>query len=367
MPRNPKSPCFIPVAEIETPALLLDLDVLESNIAVMSRYLSELPARLRAHCKSHKTPIIAHKQIAAGSAGICVSKLGEAEVMVAGGIHDILITTEVVDLDKIRRLTSLNRHADVKVVVDDPRNVKDLSAAARAQQVELGVLVELNIGMNRCGVEPGQPALDVARQVAKARNLRFVGLQGYEGHTCYIPDFAERKRAAEKALGLLTDTVALVRRAGLDVSIVTAGGTGNWNITSRVPGVTDCQFGTYATMSTRYKHVSDAFGYALTVLTTVLRRPAKERAVVDAGNKSLTFEYGLPLVKDVAGAKVVALHVEHGLLEFGDPYPDLDAGDKIELIPSCADTTINLFDRYYAVRHGRLEAIWRIEARGRSD
>jgi D-serine deaminase-like pyridoxal phosphate-dependent protein len=358
---------FVAVQDIETPALLLDLDVLESNIAKMAQYFATVPATLRAHCKNHKLPIIAQKQIDAGAKGICVAKLGEAEVMVAGGIRDILITTQVVDPHKIGRLVNLNKQADVKVVVDNSCNVADLSAAAQARQVDLGVLVEVNVGLDRCGVEPGQPALDLAQQVAQAKNLRFLGVQGYEGHTCFIADFVERKRAAEKALGILLDAVAFIRRAGLDVSGVSAAGTGTWNITSKYPGITECQCGSYATMSTRYNNVRDTFGYAVSVLATVLSRPTRDRAVIDAGNKSMTFEYGLPLVTGMEGAKVAGLHVEHGVLALDNPRPDLEVGDKIELIPSFDQTTINLYDRVYAVRKGWLEAVWKLEGRGRSD
>jgi len=358
---------FTRVSEIQTPALLIDLNILEMNIARMASSLAGTGTKLRAHVKNHKTPIIAHKQIAAGSAGICCAKLGEAEVMVASGIQDILITSQVVDPRKIGRLINLNKHADVKVVVDNPRNVDDLSAAALAKGVELGVLVEVNVGMNRCGVDPGDPALALSQRVKEAKGLHFMGLQGYEGHASFIADYQERKRTAEQAMKLLIDTVRLLERAGLEVPIVSAGGTATYNMTGRYPGVTEVQAGSYCTMATRYSHVSNDFGYAVSVLATVISRPTKERAVIDAGCKAVTFEYGLPLVKGVEGAKLARLSVEHGRVELTGPAVELAVGDKIELIPSFEHTTINFYDRFHAVRDGLLEAEWIIGARGRSD
>ena len=358
---------FVKVSEIQTPALLIDLNVLESNLSKMASFFSGVPAKLRAHVKNHKTPILAHKQIQAGSAGICCAKLGEAEVMVAAGIKDILITTEVVDPQKIARLVNLNRHADVKVVVDNPQNVWDLSSAAHAKGLKLGVLVEVDVGMNRCGVVPGEQALELAREVERAPGLHFMGLQGYEGHASFVSDYAARKQLAEEAMKLLIDTKHLIEGTGLEVPVVSAGGTGTYAFTGRYPGVTEVQAGSYATMSTRYSHVSQDFGYAVTVLCTVISRPARDRIIVDAGSKAISWEFGLPLVKNVEGAEAVRLSVEHGKIELSDPGIALVAGDRIELVPSFEHTTINLYDKFHAVRDGWVEAVWEIAARGRCD
>ena len=201
--------------EIDTPALLIDLDLMESNIAKMADYIRSSSTELRPHTKTHKTPILAHKQIEAGAIGVTCAKLGEAEVMVAGGIRDILIANEIVPPQKISRLVSLAKHADVMVAVDDPENVENLSMAARSKGANLRVLVEVDVGMKRCGVTPDESALKLAQKVADAKNLTFAGLMGYEGHTVAIPDFEERKRKAEEAMSLLVETKELVENGGL--------------------------------------------------------------------------------------------------------------------------------------------------------
>ncbi|MHB1417124.1 MAG: alanine racemase, partial [Chloroflexota bacterium] len=219
-----------PKEDIDTPALLIDLPTMERNIERMAAFFADKRAKLRPHAKTHKCPIIAQKQLAAGNiVGITCAKLGEAEVLVEGGIRDILIANQIVGPQKIARLMGLARHADVMVAVDDPVNVEALSAAATAAGVQLRVLVEVNIGMNRCGVEPGQPALALARKVAESKGLRFMGLQGYEGHLVMRPDFAERRDMALADTKKLVDTRRLIEGAGLAVEIVSGGGTGTYN------------------------------------------------------------------------------------------------------------------------------------------
>jgi D-serine deaminase-like pyridoxal phosphate-dependent protein len=346
--------------QLDTPILLIDLDVMESNIAKMAAYFRGVDAELRPHTKTHKTPILAHKQIEAGAIGVTCAKLGEAE-----GIRDVLIANEIVPRQKITRLVNLARHADVMVAVDDPGNVADLSQAAQSKGVHLRVLVEVDIGMKRCGVPPGEPALRLAQEVAESKNLVFAGLMGYEGHTVTIPDFAQRKRETEKGLALLTETKELIEQNGLEVGIVSGGGTGTYNITGQFPGMTEVQAGSYIFMDTYYRKVLKDFDCALTVLTTVISRPTKDRAIVDAGMKTVTKEFGLPRIKDAAGVELAHLSEEHGKLDLSNSDADLKPGDKLELIPSHGCTTINLHDKFYGVRDGRLESIWDIAGRGK--
>lgn len=356
-----------PKEEIDTPALLIDLPAMERNIARMAQYFADKPAKLRPHAKTHKCAIIAHKQLAAGNAvGITCAKVGEAEVLVAGGIRDILIANQIVGPQKITRLMGLARHADLMVAVDDPQNVDELSAAAVAAGAQLRVLVEVNIGMNRCGVEPGEPALALARKVAEAKGLRFAGLQGYEGHLVMHPDPQERRQRAVAAMQTLVDTRRYIEAAGLEVSIVSGGGTGTYDASGTVPGVDEIQAGSYVFMDTKYRSVGVDFECALTVLATVISRPTPTVAITDSGMKVLTSEFGLPAVKDLEGATLARLSEEHGKVEFSSPNRDLKIGDKIEFIVSHGCTTINLHDRYYAVRDGRLEAVWEIAGRGKS-
>jgi len=354
------------VEEIDTPALLIDLPVMEANIERMAEFFRGLRANLRPHVKTHKTPALAHKQLAAGAQGITCAKLGEAEVMAAAGIRDILIANEIVGERKIARLMNLARHADVMAAVDDPENVRALSQAAQAKGVTLGMLVEVDVGQNRCGVRPGAPAVALARAVEGASGLRFKGLMGYEGHTVFIPDREERRRQAGASMKLLTETVEQVRRAGLAVEVVSAGGTGTYDISCMYPEVTEIQAGSYILMDTKYRNIGIPFGCALTVLSTVVSRPTPTRVVVDAGKKVLTEEFGLPEVKGMEGASLKSLSEEHGTIELasGSAFPRV--GDRVELVVSHCCTTINLHDHFYAVRDGVLEAVWEIAGRGMS-
>jgi D-serine deaminase-like pyridoxal phosphate-dependent protein len=358
-------PIGTPKEQLDTPALLIDLDVMDSNIKKMADYIRGVDAELRPHAKTHKTPILAHKQMEAGAIGITCAKLGEAEVMVEGGIKDVLIANEIVPQQKIARLVNLARHADMMVAVDDPNNVENLSQAAQDKGVNLRILVDVDIGMKRCGVPPGKPALQLAQKVAGSRNLIFAGLMGYEGHTVTIPAFEDRKREAEKALTLLMDTKELVERSGLEVGIVSGGGTGTYNITGQFPGVTEVQAGSYIFMDSSYRNVLKDFDCALTVLTTVISRPTSDRAITDAGMKTVTKESGLPEVKGMGDVKVAHLSEEHGKLDLSNSDADLKPGDKIELIPSHGCTTINLHDYYFGLRDGKLEAVWSIAGRGK--
>jgi D-serine deaminase-like pyridoxal phosphate-dependent protein len=351
--------------QLDTPILLIDLDVMESNIAKMADYFRGVDAELRPHTKTHKTPILAHKQIEAGAIGVTCAKLGEAEVMVAGGIRDVLIANEIVPHQKIARLVNLARHADVMVAVDDFRNVENLSQAAQGKGARLRVLIEVDIGMKRCGVPPGEPALRLAQKVSESKGLFFAGLMGYEGHTVTIPDFDERKRRTEEGLALLMETKELIERSGLEVGIVSGGGTGTYNITGQFPGMTEVQAGSYIFMDSSYRKVLKDFGCALTVLTTVISRPTRDRAIIDAGMKTVTKESGLPEIKGIDGAELIHLSEEHGKLDLSNCDADLKPGDKLELIPSHGCTTINLHDRFYGIRDGRLESIWDIAGRGK--
>lgn len=356
-----------PFEEIDTPALLLDLDLMERNIARMAEAFRSLSAKLRPHAKTHKTPIIGQKQIAAGAIGITCAKLGEAEVMVEGGIRDVLIANQIVGAPKIRRLISLAHHANLTVAVDDARNVEELSQAAQAAQVSLRVLVEVNVGLNRCGVQPGEPALILARQVASAPGLKFAGLMGYEGHLVFVPSLEERAHRVHTDLQALIETVNLIEAQGLPVEIVSAGGTGTALLTGRLPRITEIQAGSYVFMDGRYKTIEGVdFDCALTLLTTIVSRPRPDRIIVDAGMKTLTHEFGLPRFKGQDNLDLLSLSEEHGTVKLHDPSVALRPGEKLEIIPSHGDTTLNIHDYYYGVRNGRVEVVWPIAARGKS-
>jgi D-serine deaminase-like pyridoxal phosphate-dependent protein len=351
--------------ELDTPFLCLDLPLLEGNIARMSGFFVDRPAALRPHVKTHKSPLLAHKQMAAGAIGVTCAKLGEAEVMAQAGIGDILIANQIVGQRKIGRLVGLAAYTQVMVAVDDPANVAELDAAARARGVRLRVLVEVDIGMGRCGVEPGASAVTLAGEVAAASGLRFEGIMGYEGHAVMIPDDRERKRQTEMSLRLLLETRDRIEAAGLSVGIVSGGGTGTYDIAGSYPGITEIQAGSYATMDVQYRDVVGVdFACALLISAQVISAPRPGVAIIDAGLKTMTQDFGLPVLAYPQGWRLVGLSEEHGkLLREGGPV--LKPGDRVRIWPSHGCTTINLHDWYAALRGGRVEGLWPIAARGK--
>jgi D-serine deaminase-like pyridoxal phosphate-dependent protein len=360
---------------LDTPALLIDLDLMESNIARMAAYFTQLagrgsPVRLRPHTKTHKCPILAHKQIEAGGArGITCAKLGEAEVMFAGGIRSgILIANQIIGPTKIARLMALCRHADVSVLVDNERNIGELSAAARTAGVTVGVLVEIDVGLNRCGVRTVPEAVRLAQVVSKSPGLKFMGLQGFEGHLLGIPGMSNRRAAVKHAMGQLIEARRTIEAGGLEVQHVNAGGTGTYNITSQIEGITDIQAGSYIFHDASYLQRTADFDPALTILTTVVSKPEQGVAVLDMGQKSVTFDDMIPCQsKNLDGITIYEIHEEHTVLNVEGPASDLRVGDKIEMVVGHACTTVNLHERYFGMREDILEVVWDIPARGRFD
>ena len=352
--------------EVETPALLIDLDLMNENIERMSAYFVGKHSKLRAHSKTHKCPYIAHKQISSGSRGVCVQKLGEAEVMVGNGVKDILITNEVVDPGKLDRLAALNDYADVKVAVDNLAVARRMGEIAISHGIRQGVLVELDVRNKRCGRISGKDAAEFVKEIENVRGIEFRGLMGYEGPFLDVPDFEPRREGASKLLDKLTETVEMVERDGVQVEIVSAGSTGTYNIAGEHSRVTEVEAGSYVFMDSTYRKLKGLpFNCALTILATVISRPIPERVVVDVGWKTMTPEFGLGEVKDIEGAKYYHQSEEHGMIAV-DSHNPLKVGDKIELIPSHCCTTVNLHDNFYAIRKGQVEAIWPVAGRGKS-
>ncbi len=352
------------IEDIDTPALLLDLDKLERNIKKMADFFKDKPTKLRPHIKTHKTPIIAHKQIRAGAEGIACQKLGEAEVMVESGIPDVFITNEVVGWNKVLRLAKLAHHSNISVVVDNPENVKQLSEAASREDVTINVLVEVNVGMDRCGVPPGKPVVSLAKKVIDAEGLHFKGILGYEGHCVLLDDYEKKKNLCLKAMALNIETRDLLMKSGVEVEEVCAGGTSTYDISGVYPGITEIHPGTYATMDLKFKRMGIPFECAVSLLTMVISTPVPGRATVDAGMKAISQEFGIPEAK-TEGVDLIHLYEEHGLLKLSGAAEKLKPGDKIEFIPTHGCTTINLHDKFYCVRKGYLEAVWKIAARGK--
>jgi D-serine deaminase-like pyridoxal phosphate-dependent protein len=358
------------VEDLDTPVLLLDRDALERNIVRMRDLAAKAGLKYRPHAKSHKSPVIAELQLAAGAGGICCAKLGEAEVLAAAGIPDILITTEVVGRSKLMRLLTVAQQTRIAVVADDEKNIAELAGAAQTAGVRLDVLVEVDVGQGRCGVPAGPEAARLARAIADSRWLRFCGLQGYQGAIQMTEGFAAREAQVRVSLGRLMETADLVRKTGVEVETLTGGGTGTSIIDGALHGLTELQPGSYVFMDSKYRGIewpggaAQPFETSLTILGTVISRPAPDRAIVDVGLKAASSDHGPPAPLGLPGAAYAFAGDEHGHLRFEGRCP-LSVGDKVTLVPSHCDTTVNLYDRYIVTKDGYVEDVWEIAARGR--
>jgi D-serine deaminase-like pyridoxal phosphate-dependent protein len=357
------------LADVDTPALILDLDAFERNLELLDASLAGRKIRVRPHAKSHKCPKVALAQLSRGAVGVCCQKVSEAEAMVDGGVPDVLIANEVVGAAKLKRLAALARRARVAVCADDTSNVAALDAAAREAGVRLDVLVEVNVGANRCGVEPGEPTAQLARKIAAARNLRFAGLQAYQGAAQHLRKVEERRAAIERAVANVKASVAAIERAGMKCERVTGAGTGTYAFEAASGVYDEIQPGSYVFMDVDYGRNEwtesgiPRFENSLFVWTTVMSRPTAERAAVDAGLKASSVDSGMPRVADIEGAEYVKASDEHGMLAL-KPGASIAVGDKLKLIPGHCDPTVNLYDHLVCVRRGVVEEIWPITARG---
>ncbi|MCS6861394.1 MAG: DSD1 family PLP-dependent enzyme [Abditibacteriales bacterium] len=351
--------------DLDTPALLLDVDALDRNIRTMQDWVTRWNCALRPHFKSFRMPAICKRQRDAGAIGFTCAKLAEAELLADLGFDHLLIANEVIGDAKWRRLAELAKRVEVIVAVDSVEGIAGTARAAREAGSEVGVVVEMNIGLNRCGVAPGEPALQLAQVVADTPGVRLRGVMGYEGHLVDVTPLAEKEKQVRAAIRLLTDTADLMRAHGLPVEIITAGGTGTAEFTPRC-GTTEIQAGTYCVMDLLFKNrTMAAFEHAITVLATVISRPTKDRAITDAGRKALHPLGGMGQPKGIEGATLETIHSEHGLMKLTDPC-DLRIGTKIEFIPSYAEGTINLYDHVYVLQSDRVVDVWQVSGRGKS-
>jgi 3-hydroxy-D-aspartate aldolase len=371
MANRPPADIGAPLSEVDTPALVIDLEAFERNLQALPRLLEGCRVQLRPHSKTHKSPIIALKQIGLGAVGACCQKVGEAEALVAGGVTDVLIANEVVGASKLRRLAGLARQAKIAVCVDDPGIVVELEDAAAEFDAQVTVLVEIDVGANRCGVTPGPAARDLAQVVAASKHLRFDGLQAYQGSAQHIRSFDERKSAIERAVALARDTKRMIEEAGIACPRVTGAGTGSFVFEAASDVYTELQCGSYVFMDADYNRNLDAEGKAkpqfeqsLYVWATVMSRPNPQRAIVDAGLKALSVDSGMPVVPDFPDARFARASDEHGRLDVDGAVEGLEVGDKIRLVPGHCDPTVNLYDWYVGIRRGRVECLWPVAARG---
>ena len=372
MPQTPPARVGDAADAIDTPALVLELDAFEANLARMAAFVRGSRVRLRPHAKSHKCPEIAKRQVALGAVGICAQKTSEAEAFVDAGIGDVLVSNEVVGRAKLDRLARLAKRAKVSVCCDDAANARDISAAARAAGSTLDVLIEVDVGQHRCGVEPGEPAAALAKEIASLPGLRIAGLHAKHGGAQHLRSVEERRAAIEGAAALARATKWLIQSRGIPCPTVTGAGTGTFPF-ERWSGVYDeIQPGSYVFMDADYNRNAWAdpgesfpkFEQSLFVLATVMSTPAPDRAVVDAGLKASSIDSGMPTLVGWPGVEYAKASDEHGVFAIAAGTLGPSLGERVRLVPGHCDPTVNLYDWIVCVRAGRVEALWPIAARG---
>lgn len=358
------------LADVATPALIVDLDAFERNVDRMSDFIKSKGLRHRAHAKTHKSADIALIQMERGGAcGVCCQKVSEAEAIVAGGVKDVLVSNQVVDLRKIDRLAQLAGRARTLVCVDDAGNVDDLSAAAQKHGTTIECLVEIDCGAGRCGVQWGQPVVDIAKKIDAAPGLTFSGLQAYQGAAQHVHDFEERKGKIEAAVKQVGDTVEMLKAEGLECDIVGGAGTGTYYFEGTSGVYNEMQCGSYIFMDADYQRVLDdkgefisEFENSLFIYSSVMSHTKPDKAICDAGLKAQSVDSGLPVIFGRDDVEYIKCSDEHGVI--ADPNGALKLNDKLKLIPGHCDPTCNVYDWYVGIRNGKVECLWPVTARG---
>ena len=372
MTTTPPAEIGMSLEEVDTPALLLDLDAFERNLDRMATAIADKPVKLRPHSKSHNCAVIGLEQMARGAVGLCCQNVGEAEAMVAGGVLNVLVSNQIVGRTKLLRLAALAKQAEwVGVCADHANNVYQLNEAAAEMDARLNVLVEIDTGAARCGVGPGQPAGDLAKQIEYAKHLNFAGLQAYQGRAQHVRSYEQRRQAAEAGIALTGETMEALSAVGLDCEIVGGAGTGTFQFETAGGVHNELQAGSYAFMDADYgKNLNEDGGFfndfehSLFVWVTVMSAPTEERVLVDAGLKALAMDSGPPAVADMPEVEFSRASDEHGILDVSKANRSVCLGDKLKLIPGHCDPTVNLYDWYVGYRGDRVEALWPIAARG---
>jgi len=353
-----------PLAELETPCLILDMDALDHNMDLMADYYRHRPSKLRGHSKNHKTPALAWRQIRRGGTigGVCAAKVSEAEVMVHSGIPSVLVTSEIVAPLKIERLCSLAEQAEMLVACENPENARALSGAASAHGVDLGVLIEQETGLRRCGVQDVEQGVALARVIANLPGLRFRGIMSHQMMAQPSSNREDRVTEGRQLVQPVIDLKNAIEASGIAVDIVSTGETWSYDVAGEIPGVTEIQGGTYLLMETAYSYMTD-FLFAGQVLTTIISTPRPGVAVGDAGIRAVGSMKGLPAVANRPGLVVERIDTDHVIFSGGE-IDRLTIGDQVALIPGQQDAMVSRWDRFIGVRDGRVEAVWDIQARG---
>ena len=347
-------------SQVVTPALILDLAAARRNIEKMAHRLEGMPAKIRPHIKVHKSPELARMQVEAGAIGISTATVWEAVVMIRSGLDSIFIVNTVAGPEKLAAIAALAREGEVMVAVDEAANAADIAKAARAAGSIVGVLIEVDTGMDRAGVDTAEQAVELAGRLVEMKGLRMLGVTGYEGHCSLTPEADLRAQRQHKAMTFLTQTAEEIRAKGYPCPIVSAGGTATWALTASDPHVTEIQAGSYVVMDNFHGPLAEEFEHALMVATTVISRPP-DRVILDAGNKSL----GAPALSTIVGHENQGFRFdeEHGVF-VARPDEPLRVGDVVELIPGYAPGTVNWYDAFHVVDGDRVVDIWPVIPRG---
>lgn len=362
----------IPLAELQTPALIIDLDVFDANLAKMQSYLDQQNIGLRAHTKMHKCPIIARKQIEGGASGVCAAKVSEAEVMCAAGIQDVLITSPIATLDKVNRFVAARRnHPGLKIVVDSVHAADLLAKVADSEGLVVDVFVDLDPGMGRTGIEAGDKALQLVRHIGESNSLNFAGIQMYAGNCMHIEGFSKRQGKYTHIMDKGIQTLRLLDQAAIEVPVVSGGGTGTYNMEHDLGLINELQAGSYAFMDIEYRDIGGVdsarftdFGVSLHVLVTAISQPQRRLITVDGGFKSFASDKMAPEFQDVEGVTFHWGGDEHGIVQLNNPSREIRLGSKLSMITPHCDPTVNLHDFYFPYRDGLVHEVWPISARG---
>jgi D-serine deaminase-like pyridoxal phosphate-dependent protein len=347
--------------DLITPALVLDVDAAQRNIDHMASELKRIGrATIRPHYKTHKSPDLARRQLQAGAGGLSMATVWEAAILAAAGMDDLFVVNMVAHPGKVRVLAELARDHRVLVAVDEAANAATLSAAAVTAGSTLGIMVEVDTGMDRCGVDDAADCLAVARQVMEMPGLRFEGITGYEGHCTLTPDNELRHERQREAMGFFTGVAALLEADGIKCPIRSAGGISTWNWTAAYPGMTEIQAGTYVVMDNFHGPMAPGFEHSLTIQATVISRQSG-KVIVDAGNKSVADPADVTMVGH--DHKVFRFDEEHGIFDAAGGS-SLRVGDPVALVPGYSPSTVNWYDAYHVVQEDVVVDIWPIIPRG---
>lgn len=353
---------------IDTPALLVDLPTLERNLQTMADYCRNVGVNLRPHIKTHKSPAIAAMQLKHGAIGLVCAKLGEAESMADAGLGPLLIANEIVGSLKLQRLLQLHSGADVTVCVSSLEHARLLAEAAAKAKTRLKVFIEAEVGMQRCGVDGEPVAVALARWIVQTPALQLTGIMGYEGHAIGTKDARAREQKAQQAHQRLAQLARAIRAQGIELPVVSAVGTGTFNLSVSPEELTEIQPGSYCLMDADYcgfVNVQPYFTPAASVLATVIDRPTTTRVVLDVGVKGISIDQGLPKPGWRDDLEPEEIHEEHYCVKLHRPAERPAIGERIELLPTHICTTVNLHDQFHVLADGALVDIWPISGRGR--